>query len=1153
MNGNVFECFDEHSDRRQFAKTVEALQGYCKKNLRFSEDLAGLFADPMVEPRILPPDDPGDNATKLQEALWTEQVKTYSKRIDTLRSNLAATHAVIWGQCSEAMKSKIKSITGYKGKADADDCFWLLQQIKAVTLLFDEKRNPFISAMDALKGFLNCRQNATQTPSEYLEELKGWADTIEYRGGTFAMSHELVPQSDDQGRERTDEERRTIARDTTLAIALIKGADPTRYGTLITAFANSFAMGKDEYPTDLSAAYGVLVNYKTPENARPRNASGVSAQPSSTSTTSPESSALTFAQRGVTPPTPGSSGAVNPGITCFNCNLMGHYSTDCPSDAGTSVAPTGGVTLLQHGLTMAQSSESHHGIDSSWILLDSQSTISIIKNPSMLKNIRPSRTALRVITNGGFQDSTMVGDFPNLGEVWYNRDSIANILSLAAVRKVCRVTMDTAVFSSMFVHRLDGSIMEFIEQPSGLYVFKPSNNSNVKVTAYTMVSTVAGQKKLFTNRQVAAADAARDLYRKLGRPSEPEFQSILRHNLIRNCPVTPDDARRALLIYGPDIAVLKGKTTRSSPAPRAPTFEAVPIPAPVLAHHRNVTLCADFFFVQGICFLHTISRDIGFRTVKYVPDRTHKTILRELAATVALYHTRGFAVRDVHADHEFECVRADLLPLMMNIVPADCHVGEIERSIRTIKERLRSTVHGLPFKRIPKLMLCHMVDDVTRCLNMFPRHRGVSDTLSPAGIVTGAALPDFNTLRLEFGSYVQVFEDVEPTNTPRARTLGAIALTPTGNAQGAYNFLSLATGARISRHNWHLLPITDTAIARVEALALHDGQPLIQDRGLVVEWRPDHPIDDSEYDRDYDDRPLDDEPLLNFDPIDADELADLAVLDDIVPAADPDPRLAQGAPHEPDDAHDDVNDAVDEDADIDDLGHDEPLVSDDDIDLNEAHVDDADGVTDNPRDDNADAHENDPEGAGDHTDDVDDSHVQPDGPVEPANETHMGVELVDETDAARAPEAQRPHYNLRNRSTGAGAFRRAIDSPHSSKSYYPPAQQMTQFAITPEALHFAVGLVLTQMTARAGIRKHGKRAENAMTKEFAQMEDLKVYHSAQGRPACCEPDQREARRKPKGAHLRRWATTAQPIRKGADHVANGLKRRPGDLHHRRRI
>ena len=47
------------------------------------------------------------------------------------------------------------------------------------------------------------------------------------------------------------------------------------------------------------------------------------------------------------------------------------------------------------------------------------------------------------------------------------------------------------------------------------------------------------------------------------------------------------------------------------------------------------------------------------------------------------------------------------------------------------------------------------------------------------------------------------------------------------------------------------MPITETAIARVEALALHEKQPLVQASGLVVEWRPNQPIDDTEYHLDY--------------------------------------------------------------------------------------------------------------------------------------------------------------------------------------------------------------------------------------------------------------------------------------------------------------
>jgi hypothetical protein len=139
----------------------------------------------------------------------------------------------------------------------------------------------------------------------------------------------------------------------------------------------------------------------------------------------------------------------------------------------------------------------------------------------MLANIRRSTHVIRALTNGGHQDSDMVGDFPNLGQVWYNRESMANILSLADVRKVCRVTMDSVSEPAIIVHRLDGTTMKFVEHESGLYVYK-SNNTNYDVTGYTLISTVAAQKKLFSRREVKAADVARDLYRKIGRPSEAE-------------------------------------------------------------------------------------------------------------------------------------------------------------------------------------------------------------------------------------------------------------------------------------------------------------------------------------------------------------------------------------------------------------------------------------------------------------------------------------------------------------------------------------------------------------------------------------------------------------------------------------------------------
>jgi hypothetical protein len=106
----------------------------------------------------------------------------------------------------------------------------------------------------------------------------------------------------------------------------------------------------------------------------------------------------------------------------------------------------------------------------------------------------------------------------------------------------------------------------------------------------------------------------------------------------------------------------------------------------------------------------------------------------------------------------------------------------------------------VPFKRIPSGMLIEMVQLSVFWLNMFPATDGVSDTLSPRGIIVGLKLDYNKHCQLEFGAYAQVHE--EHDNSMTTQTTGAIALRPTGNPQGGYYFLSLSTGRRLNRNNW---------------------------------------------------------------------------------------------------------------------------------------------------------------------------------------------------------------------------------------------------------------------------------------------------------------------------------------------------------------
>jgi len=67
----------------------------------------------------------------------------------------------------------------------------------------------------------------------------------------------------------------------------------------------------------------------------------------------------------------------------------------------------------------------------------------------------------------------------------------------------------------------------------------------------------------------------------------------------------------------------------------------------------------------------------------------------------------------LHADNEFNVNGLDevLSPTQIHIYAAKEHVGVIERSIRTVKERCRYISHSMPYTRHPKIL--------TRCMFEF--------------------------------------------------------------------------------------------------------------------------------------------------------------------------------------------------------------------------------------------------------------------------------------------------------------------------------------------------------------------------------------------------------------------------------------------------
>ena len=98
-----------------------------------------------------------------------------------------------------------------------------------------------------------------------------------------------------------------------------------------------------------------------------------------------------------------------------------------------------------------------------------------------------------------------------------------------------------------------------------------------------------------------------------------------------------------------------------------------------------MTLCIDFHYVNNNLVLHSISRNINYRTVSFPSTRSKKSILSELKIILQKYNARGFNVTEIHADNEFYKIRHNILPIRLHIVGTDEHVPEIEQSVQTQK------------------------------------------------------------------------------------------------------------------------------------------------------------------------------------------------------------------------------------------------------------------------------------------------------------------------------------------------------------------------------------------------------------------------------------------------------------------------------------
>lgn len=480
---------------------------------------------------------PVNDPVGARKTLYTEQLKTYAKKTSDYADNTRMVYTLVWSFCTVALQNAIKQLPGYATMETDRDLLGLWAAIVQfssfgnLTHVSDEKKK-----MDSEIRFNNIRQRPNESIGEFYQRFTNELEAYEGMGNELNKVDMMdrIPVG-----ERDEAQREADTRaETKRAMLFLAKIDKVIYGGLLDDLSNSSAAGRDEYPKTLSDAYGRVLTYKVSGKYISDIKSSTSAAFATTKARE-EDEDLPFSSKKNTPEKrvkksikqlkdeiaakAASTPQAGTKIKCYHCGEMGHLRTECPMiskakrylDRNKDSKDSARALVSQKAEDNEEDEEVVYvsttemaltSIDLSGqaILLDNQASVHIFRDEQLLSDLHEVQP-ITVLGIGGRIITNKAGKFEDIDNVYIQPNAIANILSFSMLAREKRVSYDCE--NDCFMLSFGDKMVKFT-QDSGLYVWK--NDSIVSVT------TVSGNVKEFTNREVKGAKKARSWYAKLG-------------------------------------------------------------------------------------------------------------------------------------------------------------------------------------------------------------------------------------------------------------------------------------------------------------------------------------------------------------------------------------------------------------------------------------------------------------------------------------------------------------------------------------------------------------------------------------------------------------------------------------------------------------
>ena len=453
LKGHIYDLIGSKS-ANLFITTTKQIAGYVGRTYTKGVDIR-LAIENLALPVLQGPTAP-TTADSLTVAIFREEVKEFVKRTRKLEENVQPLWALLWGQASDAVCTKLEARWDHEDMRQRSAEVELFNAIKDLMYNIQELKYIPLAIHLAWRHFYSSFQQRHVDAAHYLEQFNNHVDILERCGAALGEDpgtmHKVFEQEGIDPLTADEEELEQVrakGREWYLALAFLLGADRTRFGRLLETYENDFMQGVDRYPRTRTDAFNILANYKEDKRnyirvARSNNGVAFTtcdepnnhydthesdgAPGEDPSVTSDLTGSTNPQQHGSTLVTTRSGHGRTPGhgstgwgrghgriITCFHCGETGHYASACPysleeaqrrleavqsprADDDTDTAEqlfmsgsTSGSrsgdqedvnTTYQFLVSSNVNTKTRHGahIPKEWILLDSQSTVSIFSN-----------------------------------------------------------------------------------------------------------------------------------------------------------------------------------------------------------------------------------------------------------------------------------------------------------------------------------------------------------------------------------------------------------------------------------------------------------------------------------------------------------------------------------------------------------------------------------------------------------------------------------------------------------------------------------------------------------------------------------------------------------------------------------------------------